>query len=754
MKKFRLLLFVGVVLIALFVLMGCDEACMHTSCAVTSAGNGEHTVACDACGYAVTEKCIGGTANCQTGPICTKCNAEYGEADPNAHCWNPTTGECDTEGCTVICEHIDHTAVISIGNAQHKITCSLCTHEATRACTGGTATCQKGKICESCDAEYTAADINAHAWNAATGECDVPGCDAVCAHNYVVSDNRIDDALHTGTCSICHYVTAESCTGGFATCTARALCERCGAAYGELVPIGANYQYVVIIGVDGAGTFFKNADTPSIDQIFANGAITYDMITSNPTYGAQAWGSLLHGVTPEFHQLTDVNVGSAYPTDSPYPSFFRVIRENDPNAVLASFSHWAPINVGIVESDLNVHKVGGMSDEQIKNEILTYLAFASPTAMLVQFGEADETGQKNGYNTPAQHQTITRIDGYVGEIYDAYEKKGIINETLFIVTATHGGFGKSHGGWSDAEKYVMLAAAGKTVKNGGAVQDAEIRDTAAIVIHALGYGDRQSKTWTARVPGDLFVGVAASERPVYVNTESGRYHETVPTPTKGSGQHVTDFVDKSLSVYLPFDGNIADQCNNATTSNGALAFTEKGYYGGAVRLNDGYVTLSDYALKNESFTLAFWIRTQGSGTDPCIVSNANWRDGTNSGFSLALRKTSLIRFNMGIDQRDRRVADASLPSDFGEGWMHVSVAVDRENNEVRISYDFKAPVVVSLKIDNIDFQGILNGLNIGQDGTGNYAALPAMLDEFMIFEGAFTSDDIADLAEYYGMTNI
>ena len=51
------------------------------------------------------------------------------------------------------------------------------------------------------------------------------------------------------------------------------------------------YKRVVLIGVDGAGAFFRDTDTPCIDEIFENGAISYNVLTSNPTISAQCWGS-------------------------------------------------------------------------------------------------------------------------------------------------------------------------------------------------------------------------------------------------------------------------------------------------------------------------------------------------------------------------------------------------------------------------------------------------------------------------------
>ena len=301
-----------------------------------------------------------------------------------------------------------------------------------------------------------------------------------------------------------------------------------------------NYRHVVVIGVDGAGRFFREADTPNIDAIFANGAITYSCLTAKPTSSAQCWGSLLHGVLASAHQLNNTIAESTpYPVDSPYPSFFRVIRENDADATLASFSHWAPLNTGIIENDINVHKVQGIPDADLTDAIVAYLGENKPTAMFVQFDEVDAAGHSTGYGTDTQLSKITEIDGYIGRIYEAYRESGMLEETLFIVTADHGGSGKSHGGLSDDEKYVMFAATGKTVQK-GKIADMEIRDTAAIVLHALGY--ENPETWTARVPSGLFEGVVAGERPVYVNKDSDRYHESEPTPEEGSDRYITNYV--------------------------------------------------------------------------------------------------------------------------------------------------------------------------------------------------------------------
>ena len=63
------------------------------------------------------------------------------------------------------------------------------------------------------------------------------------------------------------------------------------------------YNNVVVIGIDGAGAFFKDADTPCFDQFFQDGAITYRLQAVPPTSSAQGWGSMFYGVEPTVHGI-------------------------------------------------------------------------------------------------------------------------------------------------------------------------------------------------------------------------------------------------------------------------------------------------------------------------------------------------------------------------------------------------------------------------------------------------------------------
>ncbi len=286
--------------------------------------------------------------------------------------------------------------------------------------------------------------------------------------------------------------------------------------------LSASYDHVIIIGVDGAGTYFNNADTPNMDRIFSNQntAISHTVRTEDPSISAQNWTSMLHGVADEYHNITnDYASSNPYPLNSDYPSVFKVVRDNYSNAKLGSFTHWAPISTGIIEEGINVNKVYGLSDENISQKVCEYVNANDPKLVFVQFDEADSTGHSYGFNTPSQHEVITRIDGYIGQIYDTYQQKGLLDRTLFIVTSDHGGtINGTHGGTSYDETHVSFYATGSTVQS-GTIGDMMVRDTAAIVLHALGCP--APNTYSARVPNNLFANVTRSTEYSFGLTSKG-----------------------------------------------------------------------------------------------------------------------------------------------------------------------------------------------------------------------------------------
>lgn len=268
----------------------------------------------------------------------------------------------------------------------------------------------------------------------------------------------------------------------------------------------SEYKHVIVVGIDGAGSFFEQADTPVFDRIFSHGAVTYRALASNPTISAECWGSMLLGVSPKVHGLTNSIVDQhPYPHDSAWPSLFRRIREVMPDARLGSFCEWSPITRGIVENNLGVES-DSAPDTELAPRIADYIRRQKPVFLFVQMDSVDGAGHAFGYGSPQHLKRISEVDSYIDLIYQAANDAGILDDTLFCVISDHGGTpGGSHGGWTDAEKYVTFAAAGKTVQ-GGTIPEMNVCDLAAIVLYALGIDAPEFDIggWTSQIPQGMF----------------------------------------------------------------------------------------------------------------------------------------------------------------------------------------------------------------------------------------------------------
>ena len=134
----------------------------------------------------------GGTQGptCTEGKICEKCGAEYGVLGHDWGAWTPNYAS----------------------NGTHTRRCKRCNAEETGSCSGGYATCDTLGMCNTCGGSY----YGGHAW----GEWSSAG-----------------NGTHTRSCTnYCREVDTAKCTGGKATCSAKAVCEACGGEYGEKDP--------------------------------------------------------------------------------------------------------------------------------------------------------------------------------------------------------------------------------------------------------------------------------------------------------------------------------------------------------------------------------------------------------------------------------------------------------------------------------------------------------------------------------------
>ena len=235
----------------------------------------------------------GGEATCTNKAKCEICGAEYGETKPHSYAqikspeYLKSAATCTAKAvyytsctnCGLSSKGTADEATFEYGNAlghkygewvsngdgTHTRVCANDNkHTETKACHGGKATCTAKAICEDCGKAY--GEMAAHTFTAKTVAAKYLKSAATCTAKAVYYTSCADcglsskgtkneatfeygnalghkygewvsngDGTHTRVCANDNkHTETKACHGGKATCTAKAICEDCGKAYGEM----------------------------------------------------------------------------------------------------------------------------------------------------------------------------------------------------------------------------------------------------------------------------------------------------------------------------------------------------------------------------------------------------------------------------------------------------------------------------------------------------------------------------------------
>ena len=217
-----------------------NTALDHDWGAWTSNGNDTHTRVCKRDGsHTETDSCSGGTATCTARAVCEVCGGEYGEL-------------------------LAHDFTAEIAEAKYLKSGATCTEKAVyyKSC----AACGLSSAGTASEATFEAGNVLGHDWGAWTSN----GNDT---HTRVCKR----DGSHTET---------DSCSGGTATCTAKAVCTVCGGEYGALAPnnhTGTIYWVTTETTHEGRYTCCEAVAVPMEPHAFGEWVVIYKAT-------AKVWG--------------------------------------------------------------------------------------------------------------------------------------------------------------------------------------------------------------------------------------------------------------------------------------------------------------------------------------------------------------------------------------------------------------------------------------------------------------------------------
>lgn len=267
----------------------------------------------------------------------------------------------------------------------------------------------------------------------------------------------------------------------------------------------APVEHILIIGCDGFGSIgFTPSNTPVLHRLMREGSYTLHARGVMPTSSSPNWASIIMGAGPEQHGVTsnewETNKFEISPmvvgSGGMFPTIFGVLREQRPNSFIACVHDWdgfgrlmEPPAMNLLENVKGSPATARRAAEVIRQH--------KPTFLFVHFDAVDHAGHGFGWKSPEFFQAVDQVDGLIGNLLEALTDAGIRDQTVVIMTADHGGKGKSHGNPTMEEIEIPIIITGPGIRRGHAlVSPVNTYDTAAIV--AWLFGLKTPEAWIAK----------------------------------------------------------------------------------------------------------------------------------------------------------------------------------------------------------------------------------------------------------------
>ena len=274
----------------------------------------------------------------------------------------------------------------------------------------------------------------------------------------------------------------------------------------------AQPKHLIVIGVDGlGGAALQNASTPRLHELMSRGAWTLKARAVFPTVSSPNWASMIMGATATHHGITSnewmpskFELGPVCQgSEGTFPTMFSVLRAARPAMVMGIIHDWDGFGRLVEPNVVNVKESVKGSKEATERAISWWLQ-KKPELLFLHLDDVDHAGHNKGWWTEDYYAAVTTADALIGSVVDAVKMAGLEAETVFLVTADHGGQAKSHGGMATEHVEIPWILAGPGVAKGRELKKpVDTFDTAATVVKLLGVNPHSC--WIGKVVTEALV---------------------------------------------------------------------------------------------------------------------------------------------------------------------------------------------------------------------------------------------------------
>lgn len=247
---------------------------------------------------------------------------------------------------------------------------------------------------------------------------------------------------------------------------------------------GPKTEHVFIFSIDGGKPeVITNSAMPNLQRLVQTGAHTWTAQSITPSITLPSHTSMLTGVGPERHKI---NWNSWKPEKGQVtvPTVFSMAASNHLSTAMfvgkEKFRHLvlptAPLIFAFRPTSASaVIKSEGKSKAVaektvrarfVAETVAECLATNQPSLCFIHFTDADDAGHKYGWGSAEQTKAFASVDQALGVVLKAIQDSGIAEKSIVIVTADHGGSGKTHGKNVPENMNIPWIAWGAGVKKG------------------------------------------------------------------------------------------------------------------------------------------------------------------------------------------------------------------------------------------------------------------------------------------------
>lgn len=229
-------------------------------------------------------------------------------------------------------------------------------------------------------------------------------------------------------------------------------------------------ERVVIISVDGLRPdLLLRANAPRIRSLMQRGAYSMWARTTELSITLPSHTSMLTGVKPEYHRIVwNHHIENEYPV---VPTIFEQAHlardargQRLTTCMVAGKSKFMELNKPGSVDYCQVYDDWDSSNLKVGTSAAEIIRKHKPSLTFVHLPDIDWTGHSTGWGSADQIKSIEEADHAVGMVLDALAEQGIIESTLIIFSADHGGQGWGHGPDDPRSRHIPWIIAGPGIK--------------------------------------------------------------------------------------------------------------------------------------------------------------------------------------------------------------------------------------------------------------------------------------------------